>query len=153
LTPRVIGMRQEGAPKEGGYTDVMEGTAYVVEEPVWESCLLEDLEDPGMVDRVEGLGSVKEEDKLLVVVGNSLVEIGIEVFGEGVATGAREEALLSWVKEGDNSRHDGPGDGAGQETVVGVGDTDRASVTYKASFFLGDQEKKTVVEASRGGKA
>ena len=68
--------------KERGHLDVVEGTADEVVEPAREGCLLKDLEDPGVVDGVKGLGSVKQEGKPLLVICNALIEKTVEVLSE-----------------------------------------------------------------------
>ena len=99
-----------------------------MEEPAGKGCLTEDLEDPGVVDGVESLSRVKQEDEPLDVLNDALVEEPVEVFDVGVTIDTGEETLLSRVKEGGDGGHNGPSDSAGQQAIVGVGDTDGTGI-------------------------
>ena len=135
-----------GAAEKGGHLDVLEGTADKMEEPVREGSLVEDLEDPGVVDRVKRFGRIKKENEPLGIVSDALEEEIVEVFDVGIAVDASEEALLGRIKESGDGRHNGARNGAGQETVVCVGDTDRTGVRDQTSIFLGEQEQETVIK-------
>jgi hypothetical protein len=97
-----------GAAKKGSHLDIVEGTADKVKKPIGEGRLLEDLEDPGVVNGVERLGRVKKEDELLDIVSDALVEEVVEVLDVGVPADTGEEALLSGVQKGGDRRHKGP---------------------------------------------
>ena len=61
-----------------------------------------------------------------------------------------EEAFLGRVKEGRDGVHDGTGNGASQETVIGVRNADGAGVGNQASLLLRDQKEETMIEAGGG---
>jgi len=104
----------------------VKGAANEAGKPVREGSFAKDLVDPGVVDGVEGLGSVEEEKKLLLVAFNSTVEKTVDVLDVRVAVNTDEKALLSWIEESRDSRHDSVGNG--EDTIISVSDTDRAGV-------------------------
>jgi len=105
-----------------------------------------------VVDGVEGLGSVQQKDKPLRVVDHALEEELVNVLDVGVTTDTGKEAALGWVKKSGDCRHNGPGNGAGQEAIIGIGHTDRASVRDETRVLLGEQEEEPVIEAGWRGK-
>jgi len=131
---------RRGATEEGGDLDIKKGGADEAKEPAGEGGLVEDLENPGVIDGVERLGRVEQENVLLNVISNSLVEELIEVFNVGMTVDAGKETFLSRVEESGDSGHDSAGDGAGQETIVSVSDTDRTGIRDQAGVFFGEQE-------------
>ena len=128
----------------------MESTANEVAQPDGELGFLQDLENPPMVDGIEGLGGIEQENVPLGVGGNPLIEELVEVLCVGVAVNVGKEALLGRIEEGGNSRHNSASHGTSQETVVRVGDADRAGVGDQAGLLLWEEEQKTVIKA-RGG--
>jgi hypothetical protein len=108
---------------------------------------MEDLEDPGVVD---GLGCIQQEDEPLGAVSNALVEKAVEALDVGVATDAGQEAPLRRVEEARDGRHDGTSNRTGEDAVVGVGDTDRASVRDQTSLFIREQEEEAVIKKPGG---
>ena len=79
-----------------------------------------------------------------------MIEELVEVLCVGVAVNVGKEALLGRIEEGGNSRHNSASHGTSQETVVRVGDADRAGVGDQAGLLLWEEEQKTVIKA-RGG--
>src|SRR5947209_7550783 len=122
--------------EERGHFDVMKGTANEVAQPDGELGFLQDLENPPMVNGIEGLGGIEQENVPLGVGGNPLIEELVEVLRVGVAVNAGKEAPLGRIEEGGNSRHSAS-HGTSQETVVSVGDADRAGVGDQTGLLLG----------------
>ena len=73
-----------GAAEKGSHLDVMKGTADEVSEPVGKGSLIEDREDPGVIDGIESLGRIEQEDVPLDVINDALVEELVEVCDVGV---------------------------------------------------------------------
>ena len=69
--------------------------------------MVEDLLDPGMVDRVKGLGRVEEEEEFFLLVDDGRHQPCVNLDHVVSALDARKEALLGGVNKGFDSGHDG----------------------------------------------
>ena len=102
-----------------------------------------------MIDRVESLGSVKEEEKLVLFLLDRLVKALVNVRDMVSSLPASNEAFLGGVDVTIDSTHDAARDTGGQNPDVGISDTEGASVGDKAGELFGEEEKEAVVEALR----
>jgi len=100
-----------------------------------------------MVDRVESLGSIKEEEKLVLFLLDSLVKALVDVRDMIRPLPSRNKTFLGGVDVIIDSTHDAARDTGGQNPVVGISDTESASVGDKAGELFGEEEEEAVVEA------
>ena len=71
LDPPLNGNKARGrTTEERGHSDVVERTANEVAQPDGELGFLQDLENPPMVDGIEGLGGIEQKTYLWVLVAS-----------------------------------------------------------------------------------
>ena len=108
------------------------------DDPPRHADLSQDSEDKGVRNRIEGAGSIEEEQVVLFSLGEARVEIG----GDGVdmvrADPVGDESLLVRVESGAKSGSDGFGEAFSYESVRGIRNRDGAGVRDQHGGFLGE---------------
>ena len=103
-----------------------------------------------MVNGVKGLGGVEKEDETLGTVFDPSKEVVVDTDSVIHPVLSGKKALLSWVNQGRNSRHDDVSHGGSENTVVRVSHANRPGVRNEPGVFLRNEKEKTVIEP-RGG--
>jgi hypothetical protein len=137
-------------PEKGGNLDRGEGPFDEVPEPRGKFSFSKDVVDPGVVDRVKGLGGVEEEEEAVKLFRDSFVKEGVNVSSVIPTIFAREETFLSRIDEVDHCSHDATSNARGEQPIVSIRDTKGTSVRHEARELFGEEEKKAEVEALRG---
>ena len=102
-----------------------------------------------MVDRVEGLLGVDEHDKevlLGIIRVDSSVEEVVKADDVIVPSSARNKTLLRGFQEILESRDQCRDHTASDDSVIGIGDGERASIVWYQQSLLRQEEEETVVE-------
>ena len=119
-------------------------------EPTSEVHCLEARVDEGVGDRVEGSSHVNHENKPLLFLIHSRVEIPRELTDVAIPLSTTNEALLRIPDHRLQRRLNSLLHGRGNQPVVSIRDRDPSCVMNEAATFLWDKKEPGVVVAFRG---
>ena len=100
-------------PEARRHTDVLQGRLDEVYEPLRKPSTSQHLEGPCVVNGVEGFSGVKEENKTLRVVFDTLEEVVVDLQGVVHPILTPEEAFLRGIHQGGDSGHNNVGHSGG----------------------------------------
>jgi hypothetical protein len=127
-----------GADARGDF-DSMEEVAHKVDEAIRKAQPGENQKDPGVINRVESFLKVQGEDIVLTTGIESIIESGCKVDDMLIALTTPDKAHLFGANERFNSRHNGVGRVASKDTIISVGNRERAGVLRTLSLLFGKE--------------
>lgn len=141
-----------GTPEGRTHFAGVKEAAHNIPHPGWQPSSFNRGMNKAVVDRVERLGRIHKEDKIIGVAVPSfhnLIEVLIEIMKVVFKNPTLYETFLRGVQRGSESRRDDGHDRFGNNAVVRISDRDRSRVLGEESTCFGDEEEQTVVEALR----
>ena len=136
--------------EKGGHPNPRQGPFDKVFKPGGETNPIDHVSDPVVIDRVEGLGCVKEKEETVKLALDSLKEERVDLKSVVTAIFPDQKTFLNGTNVAINSRHDATGNSRGKKPVVGVSNTEGAGVGEEARLLFRKEKKDPEVEPLGG---